>query len=828
MNDLEKAAGMNLLQRVRQQYQTLSQPKAISHRPDLENRVHVYRQGAAQIVQAMDEFADYAAVYSSYAWVQKAISKVAENIAGLPVRVVDAQDKPVDGHPLTLLLANVNDEETPMDLWSAYVVHMLLGGEAFYEIVPDGRGRPVELWLRRPDRVAVVPDNTRLAYPTASGYIYESEEALVPTIGIDAPYMAHDKFYNPLNPWRGLAPINAVREGVTIDLFAQAWSKGFLRNNARPDFAIIAPQGITQSEKNRIEDQFIAKHRGADGAHLPTILEEGVTDIKTFSFPPKDLEWLEQRKFSRDEVGAVFGVPDEIMGYGKDTYENFQTALEVFWTLTLLPFMRRRDVTLTHHFTRYGLGLTAGQRIATDLSGVDVLQEDKAEKVELAQKFWAMGVPFNTLDATLELGIGPVPGGEVGYLAGMLKTVEQVANPPAPLPMLAPVGAPQDEPDMEPDEPDDEPDEEPEDMPDDMPQQRAVYLLPEGAKDAAKRALKKLIQQVQDKHLRQVRNGEPWAWAEIDRAELERWMGDGADDVFWSVWRKVAQIGGDHDTISAAYAALKADESLARLLEVEAAAPFFTHRVTLPDGPLTREIYKNLLLQLDPSDDEAEQSIRAEIERRMARDVGRAFDEQLGELLPADAGDDVIRAASSRVDATSGPVREALRRNLEQAANLGVTVGLDTLEQIGYGFDWTLASADAARWASQYSYELVRGINTTTTARLRVAVDDWFQERTTLPDLVRELQPTFGRRRAQLIAQTETTRAAHEGNVIGFEQSGVVDEVEWYSVRDERVCPICGDSPTGMHGKRLPLRGGTMYPPAHPGCRCFVRPVVRN
>jgi SPP1 gp7 family putative phage head morphogenesis protein len=156
-----------------------------------------------------------------------------------------------------------------------------------------------------------------------------------------------------------------------------------------------------------------------------------------------------------------------------------------------------------------------------------------------------------------------------------------------------------------------------------------------------------------------------------------------------------------------------------------------------------------------------------------------------------------------------------------------VTVALDTLEQIGYGFEWTLAHAHAARWASQYSYELVQGINTTTQARLQQAVDDWFKERTTLPDLVKELEPTFGRRRARLIAQTETTRAAAEGSTLGYEESGVVEEMQWATVRDERVCPTCGP----LHGQRAPLRGtfaGGYRLPAHPGCRCFARPVVEE
>lgn len=811
---------MNLLQRVRQEHHDMTTPKAISHHPELAGREHVYRQGANQIVQAMDDFADYGTVYASYAWVQKAIAKIAENLAGLPVRVVDRNDKPLAAHPITELFAYVNDEQTPLDLWSGYTIHMMLGGEGPLQLVPDTKGRPVEVWGRRPDRLAVVPDASRLAYPTALGYIIEPDDTPADVIAVEARHLVHDRFYNPLNPWRGLAPISAVREGITIDLFAQGWSKKFFRNSTRPDFAIVAPQGITPSEKNRYEEQFLRDHQGIEKAHLPVILEEGVTDIKTFSFAPKDLEWLEQRRFSRDEVGAIFGVPDEIMGYGKDTYENFQTALEVFWTLTMLPFIRRRDTTLTHHLTRYNLGLRPGERLDTDLSEVGVLQEDMAPKTDLARKYWEMGVPYNLLDKTLKLGMGPIPGGDVGYLAGTYKPVDQILNPPEPPPL----------PGLPPADDGDKP------AADDaaqaasepkqeayVPEPQTVYLLPDGAKEQAKRALKKLIQAMQDYHLRGIREGYGWRWIAYDTGEIERWLGaDGKNGILVELHRTAEAIQGDHDAVNAAYNALKSDASLTRLLEV-AAPTFFP--VELPPGPITPDVYK-ALLQLDPDDDEAEQAVRMELERRMARELRAAFQEQLAALLPDGADDALIRAAVNRVSATSEPVREVLRRNLAQSASLGVTVALDTLQGIGYGFDWTLAHTEAARWASQYSYELIGGINATTAARMQVAVDDWFNERTTLPDLVREVQPVFGRRRAQLIAQTETTRAAAEGSVTGYEQSGVVQEAEWYTVRDERVCPICG----ALHGQRAPLRGtfssGQNYPPAHPGCRCFVRPVI--
>jgi SPP1 gp7 family putative phage head morphogenesis protein len=235
-----------------------------------------------------------------------------------------------------------------------------------------------------------------------------------------------------------------------------------------------------------------------------------------------------------------------------------------------------------------------------------------------------------------------------------------------------------------------------------------------------------------------------------------------------------------------------------------------------------------MILQLDPEgqDDELERKIREEIERRFGRELTQALRNQLMALLPPDATDDDVRAMINRLEATSEPVRDILRRHLQQSADLGVSVALDTLSNVGLSFDWTMAHTEAAEWASRYSYELIRGMNATTRQRLQVAVSDWFTNGDTLDQLRDELGPLFGKRRAAIIAQTETTRAAAEGTILGYEASGVTIEIEWTAVADERVCPVCGR----LHGKRAALRGefepGIRTPPAHVGCRCFVRPVI--
>jgi len=355
------------------------------------------------------------------------------------VQVVDADDEPVEGHELEELLNKGNPAMSPARMWEQYIIDMMLHGESFLEIVDNGRRKMFELWLRNPNEVGINPDVAadKLFYPQVAQYVWRPGGGKHEIIFLPEQ-MVHDRFYNPLNQWRGLAPIAAVREGIAIDMFSQAWSKRFLRGNARPDFAIVAPQGLTQTERDRVLAEFTHRYAGAENWHKPIVLEDGVTDIKPFSFSPADMQWLEQRRFSRDEIGAIFGVPDEIMGYGKDTYENFQTALEVFWTLTIKPLAEHRDDNLTHFFTYVRPLLKPGQRVSTDFSMVDVLQEDMLPKIDMALKLSTLGYTANEINERLGLGMPDI----------------EEPEPPPQFQIAAPAQLPdkqqQEEPDMEP------------------------------------------------------------------------------------------------------------------------------------------------------------------------------------------------------------------------------------------------------------------------------------------------------------------------------------------------------------------------------------------
>jgi SPP1 gp7 family putative phage head morphogenesis protein len=165
---------------------------------------------------------------------------------------------------------------------------------------------------------------------------------------------------------------------------------------------------------------------------------------------------------------------------------------------------------------------------------------------------------------------------------------------------------------------------------------------------------------------------------------------------------------------------------------------------------------------------------------------------------------------------------------------LGVNVAVRQFENIGLGFDWTLANASAREWADRHTDDLLRQLGTTTHEAVGPVLRRWVDNGEPLDMLIQDLEPTFGARRAALIASTETTRAYTQGNLETYRASNVTKRAEWRTANDELVCPLCGplngvrsdnvQSPTFRH------TDGTFYgpPPLHPSCRCWIVPVVEE
>ncbi|KCZ71606.1 phage putative head morphogenesis protein, SPP1 gp7 family [Candidatus Methanoperedens nitroreducens] len=79
----------------------------------------------------------------------------------------------------------------------------------------------------------------------------------------------------------------------------------------------------------------------------------------------------------------------------------------------------------------------------------------------------------------------------------------------------------------------------------------------------------------------------------------------------------------------------------------------------------------------------------------------------------------------------------------------------------------------------------------------------------------------IGIQRATVMARTETINAFTQGTIIRYQQHDI-EETEFITAQDERVCPVCGP----LDGKVFRLDSDHVVPPVHPQCRCVLLPII--
>lgn len=85
----------------------------------------------------------------------------------------------------------------------------------------------------------------------------------------------------------------------------------------------------------------------------------------------------------------------------------------------------------------------------------------------------------------------------------------------------------------------------------------------------------------------------------------------------------------------------------------------------------------------------------------------------------------------------------------------------------------------------------------------------------------------FSNARARTIARTETAMADGMGNLIGWEETGLVAGKQWLTAEDDKVSEICNtNGDMGVIGLHEHFAHGSLTIPGHPNCRCTVIPVL--
>ena len=184
-------------------------------------------------------------------------------------------------------------------------IYLELLGEAFWLVEKTKTGVPLTYWLINPLWVSNLPTINEPYYFVK---LPNGEMEKVPVTEI-----VYFRDMDVINPYeRGYGLVQALNDELGADEYAAKFISSFFYNRARPDI-IISAEGLRKEDKERLEARWLEESRGFWNAYKPYFIS-GNINVKELSQSFQSMELVDLRKYERDFILQIFGVPPEIMG----------------------------------------------------------------------------------------------------------------------------------------------------------------------------------------------------------------------------------------------------------------------------------------------------------------------------------------------------------------------------------------------------------------------------------------------------------------------------------------------------------------------------------
>ena len=268
---------------------------------------------------------------------------LAEAVAGLPLHLYrykedGGKEKALD-HPLYLLLHDEpNPEMSSFVFRETLMTHLLLWGNAYAQIIRNGKGEVIALYPLMPNRMVVDRDiHGQLYYQ----YTRSTEEA--PTMkGVTVNLPPSDVLHIPGLGFDGLvgySPIAMAKNAIGMAIACEEYGAKFFANGAAPGGVLEHPGTI--KDPQRVRESWQSTFGGSGNSNKIAVLEEGMK-YTPIGISPEQAQFLETRKFQINEIARIFRVPPHMVGdLEKSSFSNIEQQSLEFVKYTLGPWLVR-------------------------------------------------------------------------------------------------------------------------------------------------------------------------------------------------------------------------------------------------------------------------------------------------------------------------------------------------------------------------------------------------------------------------------------------------------------------------------------------------------
>ena len=307
------------------------------------------------------------------------IELLTDNIASLPLFVYK-KDASMEGHktlargtPLwTLLHVSPNRRHTPMEFWQFMVMNYLFRGNAYARLVRNDAGEVIEMWPLASDQVEVdvLADKT-VIYK----YGYEGQVAVYDEKSI---FHWRDKG----NGVVGMSRLDYMRSSVGIAISAQNHTADVYNKSGKRPGVFMIDKLLTEAQRTAIRNNYKGLTEGSDDDLL--VLEAGAK-FEPLSLTPADLQLLDTRRFTVEDIARWFGISSVMINDTNKTTTwgtGIGQLIEGFYKFRLRPMLESLEQCLERRV------LTSGQReiYSVEFSLDAILRGSLADRLDAGAK----------------------------------------------------------------------------------------------------------------------------------------------------------------------------------------------------------------------------------------------------------------------------------------------------------------------------------------------------------------------------------------------------------------------------------------------------------
>ncbi len=285
---------------------------------------------------------------------RRCVDEIARAVAGVQWAMykdnADGQRENQPNHWMYELFKRPNPNSAWPFLMYETVAFLLLNGNSYLRgigpMTGRNQGRVKELYVKRPDRMTVVPaqkGDDGAGIGKIAAYKWHGDDGKTITYKVDKKTqkseILHFMLYHPTNDYYGASIARTAGKEIDASNEIVQWQGNLIRREGRPGLMIESPQIMGDLEYDRLKKSLRDNYGGFENAGRNLILEGGAKG-SPYNWSPREMDHIESNREMSRRISLAWGVPPQKLGIpGDNTYSNLKEADLHFYEGTVLWYL---------------------------------------------------------------------------------------------------------------------------------------------------------------------------------------------------------------------------------------------------------------------------------------------------------------------------------------------------------------------------------------------------------------------------------------------------------------------------------------------------------